>query len=35
MARIVEFIYEAQSIAEGCPHLKHGGRVELRAIQPT
>jgi len=26
---------EARQIAEACPHLKHGGRVELRAIQKT
>jgi hypothetical protein len=26
---------DAQRIAGACPHLKHGGRVELRAIQPT
>ena len=26
---------EAQRIAADCPHLKHGGRVELRAIEPT
>lgn len=26
---------EAQAIAESCPHLKHHGRVELRAIHPT
>ena len=26
---------EARRIAEACPHLKHGGRVELRAIQKT
>lgn len=26
---------EAQRIAEGCPHLKHGGRIELRAIERT
>jgi hypothetical protein len=26
---------EAQRIAAGCPHVRHGGRVELRAIHPT
>ena len=26
---------EARQIAQACPHLKHGGRVELRAIQKT
>jgi hypothetical protein len=26
---------EARRIAETCPHLKHGGRIELRPIQPT
>ena len=26
---------EAQQIARDCPHLRHGGRVELRAIEPT
>ena len=26
---------EARRIAEGCPHLKYGGRVELRPIEPT
>ena len=26
---------EAQRIAADCPHLRHGGRVELRTIQPT
>jgi hypothetical protein len=26
---------EARRIAEGCPHLKYGGRIELRPIQPT
>jgi hypothetical protein len=26
---------EARQIAERCPHLRHGGRVELRPIQPT
>ena len=26
---------EAQRIANDCPHLRHGGRVELRAIEPT
>jgi len=26
---------EARQIAERCPHLKHGGRIELRPIQPT
>jgi len=26
---------EARRIAAQCPHVKHGGRVELRAIQPT
>ncbi len=26
---------EARAIAESCPHLKHRGRVELRAIYPT
>jgi hypothetical protein len=26
---------EASRIAAECPHIKHGGRVELRAIQPT
>jgi hypothetical protein len=26
---------EAQRIARDCPHLRHGGRVELRAIEPT
>jgi hypothetical protein len=26
---------EAHQIAEACPHLKHGGRVEVRAIQKT
>jgi hypothetical protein len=26
---------EARRIAEGCPHLKYGGRIELRPIHPT
>ena len=26
---------EAQRIANDCPHLQYGGRVELRAIEPT
>lgn len=26
---------EARRIAEGCPHLKYGGRIELRPIQTT
>lgn len=26
---------EARRIAESCPHLKYGGRIELRPIQPT
>jgi hypothetical protein len=26
---------EALVIAESCPHLRHGGRVELRRIRPT
>ena len=26
---------EARQIAERCPHLRHGGRIELRPIQPT
>ncbi len=26
---------EAEAIARGCPHLRHGGSVELRAIDPT
>ena len=26
---------EARRIAAECPHVRHGGRVELRAIQPT
>ena len=26
---------EAQRIASDCPHLQYGGRVELRAIEPT
>lgn len=26
---------EAVSLASDCPHLKYGGRVELREIQPT
>jgi hypothetical protein len=26
---------QALQIARGCPHLRHGGRVELRPIQPT
>ena len=26
---------EARQIAERCPHLKYGGRIELRPIQPT
>ena len=26
---------EAQRIARDCPHLRHGGHVELRAIEPT
>ena len=26
---------EARRIAERCPHLRHGGRIELRPIQPT
>ena len=28
-------ITEARRIAADCPHVKHGGRVELRAIQKT
>jgi hypothetical protein len=28
-------LIEAQRIAASCPHLKHGGRIELRPIQPT
>jgi hypothetical protein len=26
---------EAVALAESCPHLKHGGRVAVRAIRPT
>ena len=26
---------EARQIAERCPHLKYGGRIELRPIHPT
>ena len=26
---------EARAIAETCPHLRHGGRIEIRRIQPT
>ena len=26
---------EAVKIAEGCPHLKFGGRIELRETEPT
>ncbi len=26
---------EAVKIAEECPHLKYGGRIELREIEPT
>ena len=26
---------EAESIARSCPHLRHGGRVVLRVIEPT
>lgn len=26
---------EAQRIALSCPHLRHGGRIELRRIEPT
>jgi len=35
------FILEAASIegaaqlARGCPHMKHGGRIEVRPIDPT
>ena len=28
-------VAEARRIAERCPHLKYGGRIELRPIQPT
>jgi hypothetical protein len=26
---------EAAKVSEGCPHLKFGGRIELREIEPT
>ena len=26
---------DAAALAESCPHLKHGGRVAVRAIRPT
>jgi hypothetical protein len=26
---------QALGIARGCPHLRHGGRIEVRPIQPT
>ena len=26
---------EASKISQGCPHLKYGGRIELREIEPT
>jgi len=26
---------EAEQIAASCPHIKHGGRIELRVIQST
>ncbi len=26
---------EAIEIAKGCPHLKYGGRIELRQVEPT
>jgi len=26
---------EAVKISQGCPHLKYGGRIELREIEPT
>jgi hypothetical protein len=26
---------QALGIARGCPHVRHGGRIELRPIQPT
>jgi len=26
---------EAVEISKGCPHLKYGGRIELREIEPT
>ncbi len=25
----------AEAIARGCPHLRHGGRIEVRRIEPT
>jgi hypothetical protein len=26
---------EAEAIARGCPHLRHGGTISLREIDPT
>jgi hypothetical protein len=26
---------EAEAIARACPHLRHGGRVAVQAVEPT
>jgi hypothetical protein len=26
---------EAAKVSQGCPHLKYGGRIELREVEPT